>query len=107
MKKIVLSMLALACVGMMMTSCGVMSSAAGTGLFYTDVQTGVAVTSNTVGNKVGISHANGVLGLILTGDASIAAAAKDGGIKKISHVDQSQHSILGIITTYETIVYGE
>jgi hypothetical protein len=40
-------------------------------------------------------------------DASIRAAAKNGGITRISTVDIKHTSMLNIIVTYETIVTGE
>lgn len=77
------------------------------GAAYVDVIGPVAATSNPIGKKVGTSSSTNVLGIVYTGDGGINKAAKDGGIKKISHVDQEQKSILGFFTTYKTIVYGE
>lgn len=77
------------------------------GLAYTDVVSGNAVTSNQLATKVGRSTATGILGLVATGDASYQTAAKTAGITKITHVDERSYTILGIYTTYETIVYGE
>ncbi len=48
-----------------------------------------------------------VFGLVATGDASIEAAAKQGGITVIHHVDWEVKNILGIIGTYRCNVYGE
>lgn len=90
-----------------MTSCAVIGTPVGVSTLYTDVQTGVAVSGNNVGKKVGTSSAMNVLGLIATGDASINTAANAGGIKKISHVDKKQTSILGLFSSYKTVVYGE
>lgn len=68
----------------------------------------VNATSNAVGSKVGTAKATGFLGvLFFDQDASIQAAAKNGGISKVSTVDINQGSILGLIVTYETIVTGE
>lgn len=68
----------------------------------------VNATSNTVGSKVGTAKATGYLGvLFFNQDASIQAAAKNGGISKISTVDIKQTNILNLIVTYETIVTGE
>jgi hypothetical protein len=68
----------------------------------------VNATSNPVGSKVGTAKATGYLGYIfLDQDASIRAAAKNGGITKISTVDIKQTNVLNIIVTYETIVTGE
>ena len=88
-----------------LTSCGVFSpTAAG---LYVDVTQGVTATSNTVGTKVGKASASNVLGIVANGDASINEAAKQAGIKKISHVDVKTFSILGLFTTTTTFVYGE
>ncbi|MEO0472353.1 MAG: TRL-like family protein [Bacteroidota bacterium] len=68
----------------------------------------VNATSNTVGSKVGTAKATGYLGvLFFDQDASIMAAARNGGITKISTVDIKSTSILNIVVTYETIVTGE
>lgn len=86
------------------------SSCAGVGLqglVYTNIKYGTSATSNALGSKVGRAKAKGYFALVAVGDASIQTAAKSAGIKKISHVDQHTNSILGIVTTYTTIVYGE
>jgi len=87
-------------------SCGVTKSPV-MGVVYTDVVSGNAVTSNKLATKVGKGMAKGILGIVATGDASYQTAAKNAGITKISHVDERSYTILGIYTTYETIVYGE
>ena len=68
----------------------------------------VAATSNPVGSKTGKQKATTFLYILSFGqDASIMSAAKNGGISKISTVDQKQGNILGLVQTYETIVTGE
>jgi len=94
-------------VAALMSSCSSVSTVCGAGAIYTDVKSGVTATSNNVGSKVGTAEATSILGIIATGDASINAAASNAGIKKISHVDQSHKSILGIFTKYNIYVYGE
>lgn len=94
-------------VALFFTSCATIGSPVGMAFLYTDVKSGVAVTSNELGSKIGRSSANNILGIFAIGDASIQVAARSAGITKISHVDQRQSSILGIFSTYETIVYGE
>ncbi len=66
-----------------------------------------SITTNAGASKVGKSMATSILGAVGTGDCSINAAAKVGGITKISYVDYHATSILGIFGTYTTIVYGE
>jgi len=62
--------------------------------------------NNVSSDKVGVARAEGII-LIGTGDASIAAAAKNGGITRIHHVDSESMNVLGIYSRYDTIVYGE
>jgi TRL-like protein family len=66
------------------------------------VSAGPAMT----GSKVGRAEAWGIV-VFATGDASISAAAKNGGINRIHHVDHETMNILGIYAKYTTIVYGE
>ena len=99
MKKVFYSV-AVALVGVtMLSSC--------MGAAFVDATGPVAATSNPVGKKVGHASSTNVLGIVHTGDGGIDKAAKEAGIKKISHVDQNQFSILGLFTTYKTTVYGE
>ncbi len=107
MKKTRIMLLAAATALVGLSSCATMGTQAGMGAIYTDVQTGEQVTSNARGTKVGTASVNNILGLVVTGDASVEAAAKSAGIKKISHVDSQKKSILGIYGTYKVIVYGE
>ncbi|HKL02905.1 MAG TPA: TRL-like family protein [Cryomorphaceae bacterium] len=68
----------------------------------------VAATSNPVGSKVGTANASGFFHvLFFDADASIQTAAKNAGITKISTVDVKHKNVLGILTSYETIVTGE
>lgn len=68
----------------------------------------VAISSNPVGTKVGTSEA-GVFLRVLSfgGDASIKAAAKNGGITRVSTVDIKSFDVLGIYQKYTTIITGE
>ncbi|MBN1365059.1 MAG: hypothetical protein JW976_09680 [Syntrophaceae bacterium] len=65
-------------------------------------------TGNTLGSKVGTASANFVFGIF--GDASnvnIPAAAKAGGITKISTVDVQLTNTLFLIWTVTCVVTGE
>jgi hypothetical protein len=44
---------------------------------------------------------------IATGDASIEAAMKNGGMKKVHQVDTQIKNVLGVYAEYTTTVYGE
>jgi hypothetical protein len=69
------------------------------------------LTNNSAGLKVGESSGTVLLGGIFTKDlvvdCSIQTAAKNAGITKVATVDQKVYDVLGIITTYTTIVTGE
>lgn len=90
----------------LMSSCAAVQSPV-SAWAYVDVKGPVAVTGNTGSSKVGTATCKGILGLLTTGDASIQTAAKSAGISKIHHVDYESHSILGIISDYKVVVYGE
>ena len=105
MKKVFFSAMCAAC-ALMLTSCAMTSSPV-TGFVYQSTKGPITATSNGLGSKVGKSPATSILGAIGTGDASIEAAAKSAGIKKISHVDYEGSNILGIYAKHTTIVYGE
>jgi len=77
------------------------------GSLFTDLQLPVDATANSAGDKVGSSMCTSILALVATGDCSIEAAARSGGISKIHHVDWQAHNILGIYGRYETKVYGQ
>ena len=72
-----------------------------------DVQGPMSYVDNSVKpEKVGVATAKGIL-VYADGDASISAAMKNGGIKKVHHIDTKSRNILGIVGEYTTIVYGE
>lgn len=100
MLKIILA----ASVALMLTACGTTQPVPGA--LYADVKGPVGATRLTQGKKEGQACATSYLGLVATGDASIATAAEMGGVKKVTAVDHHSTNILGIVTTYCTIVRG-
>ena len=77
------------------------------GTIYTDVHWGGQVTEAEESSKVGTSEATSILSLFATGDASVEAAKKNGGITKVSHVDYHTTNFLGIYGKIVTTVHGE
>lgn len=77
------------------------------GILYNETKFGWEATSNTDTTKEGKACANTILGMVATGDASISAAKKAGGITTVAHVDHSAKSIVGIVAEFCTIVYGK
>ena len=60
-----------------------------------------------VGLKSGEASSFSILGLYASGDCSISAAALNGGLKKIYHVDYKYRNIIGIWQKATVIAYGE
>ena len=90
----------------LLSSCAAVKSPV-TGYVYQETQSPVSVTSNPLGSKKGEDTATSVLGWFAFGDASVQKAAKDGGITKISHIDQKSTSVLGLFAKYTITVYGD
>jgi hypothetical protein len=80
---------------------------AGTGSIFTQVKYPVEATGANTASKTGKAQATNILGWVVTGDASIEAAAKAGGITKIHSIDADVFSVLGIFATYTVTVKGE
>jgi hypothetical protein len=101
-------LLALMAVGLFvlasLTGCTIVSPMNGS--LYTGMTGPVAVGPAASSPKKGEAKVTGIVG-VATGDASIEAAMKAGGITKIHHVDTKLMNILGVYTEYTTIVYGE
>ena len=76
------------------------------GYVYTDVSGPVLATSNSGASKTGQATSKGII-CVATGDSSIKAAAANGGITKISHVDYHVTSVLGLYVETTVTVYGE
>ena len=96
----------IASIAVLMSSCATLGLG---GMVYEGITVSHSVTSNTISDntKVGKSNYISVLGIVAVGDGGVNAAAKNAGIKKISHVDEQKTSILGVFTKSETFVYGE
>jgi hypothetical protein len=80
------------------------------GCLYADVVVPLDIDADktVVGSKVGTSTCQSVLWLVAWGDASAEAAAKNGNISVINHMDREVFSILfGLYSKSTTIVYGE
>jgi hypothetical protein len=78
------------------------------GALYTEIKSPVGAGEGALSySKVGTAKATSVLGLVATGDASIKAAAANGGIRNIKYVDYDSKNILGVYGEYTTTVYGD
>lgn len=60
-----------------------------------------------ISNKSGRASTIWILGIVATGDASIKAAAVNGGISEVQHADYHYLNVLGVFAKFTTIVYGK
>lgn len=77
------------------------------GAFYTNTKFPSIASQSGPGSKTGTSQARSYLSMVAVGDASVDTACRNGRITKISTVDTHGTSILGIYSTWTTIVTGE
>jgi|SRR5688572_21882670 hypothetical protein len=89
------------------SGCAMSMSNPVTGWAYSGTQGTTAVTASPIGAKTGESCAMSILGVVGIGDASAVAAAKAGGITKISTVDSDNFGVLGVYAKNCTVVTGE
>jgi hypothetical protein len=80
------------------------------GCVYTHVLTpyDTNLDKTVLGQKTGKSSMQSVLWLVAWGDASTSAAAKQGGLNVVNHMDREFLNVMfGIYTQTTTIVYGD
>ena len=90
----------------LLTGCAAIAHGPVTAPITVDMKGPVSAGPATASPKVGRAHAWGIL-VYATGDASIEAAMRNGGITRIHYVDNDTLNILGVYAKYTTIVYGE
>ncbi|HVH18106.1 MAG TPA: TRL-like family protein [Myxococcota bacterium] len=76
------------------------------GMLYADVKWDGGVANGAIGAKTGTACARSILGMFSQGDASIQAAANNGGIKTVTTVDHHTKNMFGVIGDYCTTVRG-
>lgn len=79
------------------------------GMGFTSVSAPVDVTfdGSEMGGRCGRSKSSCLLGMFAWGDCSVNAAARKGNIGRIDHVDCEIFNLLGIYSSYETVIWGE
>lgn len=81
-------------------------NAAAMGTIYSGYKSPGNVGTAAAG-KTGEACISSILGVVATGDASLEAAKKAGGITQVAHVDHEQFSVLGVYATSCTVVHGQ
>lgn len=100
------------------TLCGLLAGCAGQTWAPVIPPPGLVLTSTSapldtdldktqLGTKRGTASTVSILGLFAFGDASTRAAAASAGITTINHADYKSFNLLGIYSSYTTVVYGE
>lgn len=75
------------------------------GMYYTEGKMGLQDNGGAA-TKTGRACMKSVLGMVSTGDASVAAAKVNGGITKVATIDYEVENILGVIGEYCLVVTG-
>ncbi len=66
------------------------------------------VNRTSLGKKTGKASIHSILWLVAWGDAGVAAAAQNGNISVINHIDRERFAVLwGAYYKETTLVYGE
>lgn len=79
------------------------------GSAYTNIAAPIDIDADPseLGSRVGKGSVTAILGLVAWGDASLAAAARDGGVKTIRHVDYEYTNVLFFYQRFTTVVRGD
>jgi hypothetical protein len=98
----------LACSALLMTACLVAPVVPPQGFVYTGYKAPLDLDQNktAVAAKTGRASTVSIFGIIAWGDASIDAAARDGGIQTIESADYAFTNVFGLYQQYTTIVHG-
>lgn len=76
--------------------------------FICHVQAPLSTEGNwDLGVKKGEASSSSILGIWASGDCSIWEAAKNGALRKVTHVDYRYDNVFGIWQKVTTIAYGE
>jgi hypothetical protein len=99
------TVIALAGCALLLNGCATGMSPAGVGLI-TDVK-GPITATDLSGSKQGKACAKTIIGLLISGDASIEAAKKAGGISKVATADYHTKGYYPFIGETCTLVTGQ
>ncbi|MBU6152818.1 MAG: hypothetical protein KGP28_00820 [Bdellovibrionales bacterium] len=91
-----------------LTACATTGMNSGTGTAFINMETTEAVTATAhkLGTKTGTACSSNILGIYASGDASVHAAAKAGGITNITSIDKQFTNYAFVYGKMCTIVTG-
>jgi len=88
-----------------LSGCAVAGSPVGNAV-VTTVKGPIGVTTGTDTSKTGTACAKNFLGVVATGDASINAAKREGGIQSVTSVDHDTFTVMYVYAAFCTVVRG-
>ena len=79
------------------------------GFLYAKLSAPIDTDANPTkrGKKIGRAFTESFAGLFARGDASVYAAARNGGIRTIREIDYEFENYLGLYSKFTVVVYGE
>jgi hypothetical protein len=104
--KLALTLVGMTAAAFSLAACGAIVASPTMGTTFNETKYGNMATEESAVNKEGKACSTSILGWVAQGDASIVAAKANGGISKVTSVDHSAKSILGIWGEWCTIVKG-
>ncbi|MCL5270161.1 MAG: TRL-like family protein [bacterium] len=103
---ILVSLLSAAALGGCVSTSPVVPYYGAIGFNQTTAPVDITFDRTQIGDRVGKAACSNILGLVSWGDASVMTAARNGGIDRIDQVDCRMLNVIGIYSSYETIVTG-
>lgn len=78
-----------------------------TGTMYSNIKAPLSATvAGEKPQRVGRASVRSIMGIVASGDASIATAARNGGIREITYVDYESQNFFGVLAEFTVVVYG-
>ncbi|MBI3807396.1 MAG: hypothetical protein HY281_07755 [Nitrospirae bacterium] len=104
--KVALTLVGITAAALSLANCAPIVASPMAGTTFNETKYGNIATAETATTKEGKACGTTILGAVAQGDASVMAAKANGGITKVTSVDHSAKSILGIWGEWCTIVKG-
>ena len=92
---------------LILSSCGTNYNRSGPGLIFTDTTDALSYDNSVTPSKTGKACSKRILAFVAYGDASTAAAKRDGGISRVASIDTQYLNILGLYGEACTVVRGQ
>ncbi|MDD2941534.1 MAG: TRL-like family protein [bacterium] len=91
---------------LLLSACATPLPGVGPGAIFTETTEAVSANNNIPSTRRGEACATNILGIVSTGDSTVDTAKRQGGITRVSSIDRSFYSILGVYAKACTIISG-